>query len=251
MNRGAAKSKHGGWRTGSRRMARGTARTAVTIRTVLPTAKRVVPLALVLAAASVSLGGCGNMIQRIAEVGKPPAMDPIENPVAQASYQPITMPMPAPMTDVRQANSLWRQGSRTFFADQRASKIGDILTVVITIDDSAKLANKTVQSRDGANKADLSALLGYQASLHKVFPNAIDPTNLVDSSSTTAQTGTGSVDRSEAVDLRVAAVITQVLPNGNLVVKATQQVRVNSELRELDVQGIIRPEDISTANEIT
>jgi len=247
MNRGAAKIKHGG----SRRQARRTARPVTAMRVMLPTAKRVVPLALVLAAASISLGGCGNMIQRIAEVGKPPAFDPIENPVAQASYQPITMPMPAPMSDVRQPNSLWRQGSRTFFADQRASKVGDILTVVITIDDSAKLANKTVQSRDGSNNADLSALLGYQTALHKVFPNSIDPTNLVDSSSTTAQTGTGSIDRSEAVDLRVAAVITQVLPNGNMVVKATQQVRVNTELRELDVQGIIRPQDISTANEVT
>jgi flagellar L-ring protein precursor FlgH len=253
MTRAAAKTKHSGWRMGSRRTMRAAPRPGTTAasRAILPAARRVVPLALVLAAASISLGGCGNMIQRIAEVGKPPAFDPIENPVAQASYQPITMPMPAPMTDVRQANSLWRQGSRTFFADQRASKVGDILTVVISIDDKAKLANKTVQSRDGANKADLSALLGYQQSLHKVFPNAIDPTNLVDSSSTTAQTGTGSVDRSEAVDLRVAVVITQILPNGNMVLKGTQQVRVNTELRQLDVEGIIRPQDVSTANEIT
>jgi flagellar L-ring protein precursor FlgH len=71
--------------------------------------KRVLPLALILAAASVSLGGCGNMLQRIADVGKEPAIAPIENPNAQSDYQPVTMPMPAPMTDVRQANSLWRQ----------------------------------------------------------------------------------------------------------------------------------------------
>jgi len=250
MKRGAAKTKLNGWATGSRRMARGTARTT-TIPPAPTTARRVVPLALVLAAASISLGGCGNMLERISEVGKPPAFDPIQNPVTQASYQPITMPMPAPMTDVRQPNSLWRQGSRTFFADQRASKVGDILTVVITIDDSAKLANKTVQSRDGSNNADLSALLGYQTKLAKIFPKGVDPTNLVDTNSTTAQTGTGSVDRSESVDLRVAVVITQVLPNGNLVLKGTQQVRVNTELRQLDVEGIIRPQDVSTANEIT
>ncbi len=171
---------------------------------------RVVPLALVLAVASISLGGCGNMLEKISEVGKPPAFDPIENPNAQPTYTPVTMPMPAPLTDVRQANSLWRQGSRTFFADQRASKVGDILTVVITIDDSAKLANKTSQSRDGANNADLTALLGYQAGLHNIFGKNVDPTNLVNSTSTTAQTGDGTVDRSEAVDLRVAVVITQV-----------------------------------------
>jgi flagellar L-ring protein precursor FlgH len=213
--------------------------------------KRVLPLALILAAASVSLGGCGNMLERISEVGKEPSMEPIANPNAQEDYKPVTMPMPAPMTDVRQANSLWRQGSRTFFADQRAQKVGDILTIVISIDDSAKLANKTTQSRDGSNDAQASALLGYEGFADHVFPEGVNPANLINTDSTTAQTGNGTVDRSEAVDLRVAAVVTQVLPNGNLVLKGTQQIRVNYELRELDVQGIIRPSDISTANEIT
>ena len=213
--------------------------------------KRVVPLALILAAASVSLGGCGNMLERISEAGKAPAMDPIENPNAQADYHPVTMPMPAPMTDVRQANSLWRQGSRTFFADQRASKVGDILTVVITIDDSATLDNETQQSRDGSNNAAAGSLLGYEKYANEVFTDATNPASLIDTDSTSDTTGTGSVDRAEEVNLRVAAVITQVLPNGNLVLKGTQQVRVNYELRELDVQGIVRPTDISTANEVT
>jgi len=212
--------------------------------------KRVLPLALILAVASVSLGGCGNMLQRIADVGKEPAIDPIENPNAQEDYHPVTMPMPAPMSDVRQANSLWRQGSRTFFADQRASKVGDILTVVIKIDDSAKLDNETTQSRDGSNNAQASALLGYEGFADHVFPEGVDPANLVNTDSTTDQTGKGTVDRAEAVNLRVAAVVTQLLPNGNMVVNATQQVRVNYELRELNVQGIIRPTDISTANEV-
>jgi len=215
------------------------------------TVKRVLPLALILAAASVSLGGCGNMLERVSEVGKPPALQPIENPNAQANYTPVTMPMPAPMTDVRQANSLWRQGSRTFFADQRASKVGDILTVVITISDSAKLSNKTTASRDGTNNASAPALLGYQKYADKVFNKYVDPTNLIDTTSKSDTSGSGSVDRSEAVDVRVAAVVTQVLPNGNLVLRGVQQVRVNYELRELDVDGIVRPQDISTDNEIT
>jgi flagellar L-ring protein precursor FlgH len=213
--------------------------------------KRVLPLALILAVASVSLGGCGNMLQRISDVGKEPAIDPIENPNAQADYHPVTMPMPAPMTDVRQANSLWRQGSRTFFADQRASKVGDILTLVITIDDSASLDNATTQSRDGSNNAQASALLGYEKYANQVFTDATDPANLINTDSTTDQNGSGTVDRKEEVNLRVAAVISQVMPNGNLVLNATQQVRVNYELRELTVQGIIRPEDISTLNEVS
>ena len=249
MKRGAAKTKHGGWAIGSRRTARGAARTTA-IRPALP-GRRVVPLALVLAAAAISLGGCGNMLQRISEVGKPPAFEPIENPVTQANYTPVTMPMPAPMTDIRQPNSLWRQGSRTFFADQRASKVGDILTVVIQIDDSAKLANKTVQSRDGSNSASAPNLLGYEKFANQIFTDQTNPANLMKTDSTTDQSGNGTVDRSEAVDLRVAAVITQVLPNGNLVLRGTQQVRVNFELRELDVDGIVRPEDISTGNEVS
>lgn len=212
--------------------------------------KRVLPLALILAVASVSLGGCGNMLQRIADVGKAPAIDPIENPNAQEDYHAVTMPMPAPMSDVRQANSLWRQGSRTFFADQRASKVGDILTVVITIDDSATLDNETNSSRDGANNAQASALLGYEGFADHVFPEGVDPANLINTDSTSDQNGTGTIDRAEEVNLRVAAVVTQVLPNGNLVLNANQQVRVNYELRELNVQGIIRPTDISTANEV-
>ena len=241
----ATRSKHGAARLSPRTAPRRPAP-----RRAPTPMKRVLPLALILAVASVSLGGCGNMLQRIADVGKTPAIDPIENPNAQADYQPVTMPMPAPMTDVRQANSLWRQGSRTFFADQRASKVGDILTLVITIDDSATLDNETTQSRDGSNNAAASSLLGYEKYANQVFTDATDPTSLIDTDSTTDQNGNGTIDRAEEVNLRVAAVVTQVLPNGNLVLNATQQVRVNYELRELNVQGIIRPQDISTANEI-
>jgi flagellar L-ring protein FlgH len=240
----APRSKHGAVRMSPRRTPRSTPR-----REPAPM-KRILPLALILAVASISLGGCGNMLERIADAGKAPALDPIENPNANADYHPVTMPMPAPMTDVRQANSLWRQGSRTFFADQRASKVGDILTVVITIDDSATLDNETQASRDGSNNAAASSLLGYEKYANTVFTDGVDPTDLIDTDSTSTTTGTGTVDRAEEVNLRIATVVTQVLPNGNLVLKGTQQVRVNYELRELVVQGIIRPMDITTANEV-
>ncbi|WP_374377201.1 flagellar basal body L-ring protein FlgH [Dongia sp.] len=199
---------------------------------------------------SVSLAGCGNMIDRVAEIGKEPSMDPIENPQKDPNYQPVSLPMPSPMADVRQPNSLWRQGSRAFFKDQRAGKIGDILTVVIEIDDQAKLDNKTGQTRDGSNSAGLDNLLGYETMLKDIFPDGIDAGNLVNSDSKSTTSGSGTVDRSEAIKLRVAAVITQVLPNGNMVLQGTQQVRVNYELRQLTVGGVIRPEDISNVNEI-
>ena len=199
---------------------------------------------------SVALAGCGNMIDRVAEIGKEPSMDPIENPQKDPNYQPVSLPMPSPMADVRQPNSLWRQGSRAFFKDQRAGKIGDILTVVIEIDDQAKLDNKTDQTRDGSNSAGLDNLLGYETMLADIFPDGIDAGNLVNSDSASSTSGSGTVDRSEAIKLRVAAVITQVLPNGNMVLQGTQQVRVNYELRQLTVGGVIRPEDISNVNEI-
>lgn len=205
-------------------------------------------IATLLSATLVS--GCGNMIDRVAGIGNEPKLDPIENPTKDPNYQPVSLPMPSPSVDIRQPNSLWRQGSRAFFKDQRAGKVGDILTVVIEIDDQAKLDNKTDQNRDGSNNAGLDNLLGYETLLQDIFPDGIDAGNLVNSDSGSTTTGSGSVDRSEAIKLRVAAVITQVMPNGNMVLKGTQQVRVNFELRELTVGGVIRPEDISNVNEI-
>jgi flagellar L-ring protein FlgH len=206
--------------------------------------------AAALAASVLPLAACGNMIDRIAEAGKEPSFTAIENPNAQPGYQPVSMPMPKPMTETRQANSLWRQGSRAFFADQRAGKVGDILTVAIDISDEAKLNNQTTQARDGDNSAGLDNFLGYEGLLDHVFPNGIDPQNLVNSDSKTDTSGSGAINRKDDIKLRVAAIITQVLPNGNLVLKGSQQVRVNFEMRELEVTGIIRPEDISTANEV-
>jgi flagellar L-ring protein precursor FlgH len=212
--------------------------------------RRAISLAVASLLSAGTLSACGNMIDRVAEIGKEPSMDPIQNPQNDPNYQPVSLPMPSPMADVRQPNSLWRQGSRAFFKDQRAGKVGDILTVVIEIDDQAKLDNKTDQARDGSNSAGLDNLLGYETMLADIFPDGIDAGNLVNSDSASSTTGSGTVDRSEAIKLRVAAVITQVLPNGNMVLQGTQQVRVNYELRALTVGGVIRPEDISNVNEI-
>jgi flagellar L-ring protein precursor FlgH len=200
---------------------------------------------------SLLLAGCGNTLDRISRLGEEPQMDDIQNPTAQPNYKPISLPMPSPNTDLRQPASLWRQGSRAFFKDQRASRVGDILTVVITINDQAKLNNATTSSRDGTDSADLPNFLGYETLLHKVLPNAVDPQALVAADSASSNTGSGTINRTENIQLRVAALITQLLPNGNFVVQGSQQVRVNYELRNLQVNGVIRPEDIDQLNEIT
>ena len=210
------------------------------------------PFALrLLAAASLFLvAACGNTAQRLAEVGKAPALTRIQDPTATPTYQPVVMPMPAPQMPERTANSLWRTGSRAFLKDQRANTTGDIITVLIRIDDKAQIQNKTTRSRDNAESAGIPNFLGLESKLNNILPSAVDPTKLVDLSSKTNNEGAGAVNRGEAINLKVAAIVTQVLPNGNMVLQGRQEVRVNFEVRELLIAGIIRPEDITSENTI-
>jgi flagellar L-ring protein FlgH len=203
-----------------------------------------------LSVAALSVSACG-IPEKLADVGQTPDMTPIQNPQEVPGYQPVSLPMPAPDRVEYQSNSLWRSGARAFFRDQRAKRIGDIMTVVIDIQDQATLDNSTSRSRSGSDDAGLSSFLGYEGSLNSVLPEAVDPGNLINFGSNTTSTGEGSIDRQESIQMRVAALITQVLPNGNLVIEGRQQVRVNFEMRELQVVGVIRPEDITSANEIT
>ena len=199
---------------------------------------------------SLAVVGCGNTLERIARAGQEPPLSPIENPRAQDLYQPVSLPMPDPLTDARQPASLWRQGSRAFFKDQRAGRVGDILTVVIAIQDEATLDNSTSRTRSADESAALDNLLGYETKIPDIVNEHADPANLVNGNSDSTSTGTGSTARQEQIDLRMAAVVTQILPNGNLVIQGSQQVRVNYELRDLTVKGVIRPEDITAVNEV-
>ena len=199
---------------------------------------------------SLTVVGCGNALERISRVGDVPPLSPIENPTASELYQPVSLPMPDPVTDLRQPASLWRQGARAFFKDQRAGRVGDILTVVIAINDQAQLDNSTSRSRSADESAGLDNLLGYETRIPDIFDDDAIPSDLVNANSDSASNGTGSTERDEEIDLRMAAIITQVLPNGNLVIQGSQQVRVNYELRELQVKGVIRPEDLTSLNEV-
>lgn len=187
---------------------------------------------------------------RIKNIGKAPDLSPTENPASLYGGRAIAMPMPAESTEVANANSLWKAGSRTFFKDQRARRLGDIVTVVIDINDKARLNNTTERRRDNGESAEIPAFGGLEQTLTDLLPNGANPAQLVDLSSGSTVRGEGSVDRRENVQLVVAAIVTDVLPNGNLVVAGKQEVRVNNEVRELTVTGVIRPEDISNANRI-
>lgn len=199
--------------------------------------------------ALLSVSACG-AAERLAEVGKAPDMAPIENPTTQEDYRPVSMPMPAPKTSIRQQNSLWASDRQTFFEDQRADEVGDILTVVIDIKDKAQLDNETERKRTSSESAGLNSLLGYELDLDQVLPTGIDNSSLVDAGADSNSKGSGTIDREEKIELKLAALVTQVLPNGNLVVQGRQEVRVNFEKRILELAGVIRPQDISVDNTI-
>lgn len=197
-----------------------------------------------------ALSGCGAS-ERIANIGKAPAMSGIVNPTTQEGYTPVSLPMPAPRNIVQQRNSLWASDRTTFFKDQRAANVGDIITVMINIDDEAKMDNESARTRSSSEGASLDALIGLEASLDQPFPQAIDNTNLVEGGAESAHTGAGSIDRKEEVELQLAALVTQILPNGNMVIHGQQEVRVNFEKRILSIDGVIRAEDITINNTIS
>ncbi len=197
-----------------------------------------------------ALSACGSM-DRIANIGQPPEMTQISNPTAAKNYQPVSLPMPTPKNIRKEKNSLWASNRQTFFKDQRASDIGDIITVLINIQDEAALANETERTRTSNEDAQLNSLLGYELALNRVLPQAIDNTDLSNFDSTSSNTGTGKTEREEEITVQLAALITQILPNGNMVINGRQEVLVNFEKRILESDGVIRPEDVTVANTIS
>ena len=206
---------------------------------------RILKASALLAVLSVA-SGC-SAVDRLSQLGEKPKLTEIENPTAQPGYKPVQMPMPKPETASYNANSLWRNGSRAFFKDQRAARIGDLLTVTVNITDKANIANETQRSRTSKEDSGVTNFIGAQTITQA---NKILPGRILTTDSTSSADGKGSVNRQESLTTNVAAVVTQVLPNGNLVVEGKQEIRVNFEVREPIVAGIVRPEDIQSDNTI-
>jgi flagellar L-ring protein precursor FlgH len=213
---------------------------------------------IVLAVATATLPAC-NTMSRLGDVGSAPSLTQISDPVAQPGYHPVSLPMPAPVPAERNPNSLWRTGAKAFFKDQRAHKVGDIMTVEISINDQAQMSNKTARNRSEGENVGTPNFLGLQnasptgmgkSTLQRMMSGVVNGENLVDLSSKSSSSGDGQINRKDQIDIKVAAIITQTLPNGNLVIQGHQEVRVNFELRELIMSGVIRPEDITSGNTI-
>ncbi len=202
--------------------------------------------------ATVALSGCNGQLDSL---GRPP---PVSAPGAQAPIiePPIPQrvalaPAPPPRSTVERTASLWQSGPKSLFGDRRARLIGDILTVVIEIEDEAEITNSTSRARSGDDSVNVSAAYGLTAIADVILPGGNTLSPGVQASGTQTSTGDGQISREEEITLRLAATVVNVLPNGHMVIRGSQEVRVNYELRDLQIAGIVRPEDISRQNVIT
>ncbi|SDN80313.1 flagellar L-ring protein precursor FlgH [Lutimaribacter pacificus] len=188
---------------------------------------------------------------RTGHIGKAPDFTPIHQTDAHHAMFNPGLPMRQEILRPVDQASLWRSGRQSLLGDRRAMRRGDILTVVIEIDDEAEISNSSERARDGSENLGLPGLLGIPQRLDRRLPDGATMADAVSVKSSSSSSGTGSVRRNEKLTLRVAATITDVLPNGVLSISGSQEVRVNFEMRELLVSGYVRPEDISRQNEVT
>ena len=199
------------------------------------------------AAVASLLTGCA-AIDRIKQLGEPVALAPIDNPTAKPGYKPVQMPMPSPQPASYNPNSLWRNGSRAFFNDQRAHIVGDILTVKVNINDTAQFQDQTQLSRTTTEDTEITNFIG--ANTIGNAAKAVLPGSILTASGNSQMNGQGNINRNDQLVTNVAAVVTQLLPNGNMVIEGKQKVRLNTAVRELIVAGVVRPEDIQSDNTI-
>jgi flagellar L-ring protein precursor FlgH len=201
-------------------------------------------------AVTLALTGCGGDNP----IGKPPPMtsiglaDPNARPILTPERMALAVPPPQPASFAYQQGSLWSTGASGLLGDRRARNLGDLLTVVIEIDEEAEMRNTSSRNREGSESVQGGAFFGIQNVLPSGITSAFEPRMNIESESDFE--GEGSVRRNEKLTLRVAATVVRVLPNGHLVIQGDQEVRVNYELRDLQITGIVRPMDISRYNEI-
>lgn len=193
------------------------------------------------------LGACG----RMDHLGKAPSFTPANESPEHVAMLYQGLPNQSQTRRSVDGASLWSGSQQSLLGDRRAIKRGDIMTVVIEIDEEAEISNDTSRSRSGSESLNVPHLLGLPQRLDRKLPEGASSADAVELGSSSSSGGKGSVKRSEKLELRVAATVVDVLPNGVLAISGTQELRVNFELRELLVTGYVRPQDISRQNEIT
>ncbi|PWR04365.1 flagellar basal body L-ring protein [Meridianimarinicoccus roseus] len=192
-----------------------------------------------------TFAGCG----RLDHVGRPPTFSPDDAGREHLAMSVQGLPNSLERQRIVDQASLWTGARNSLLGDRRAGERGDILTVVIEIDEKAEISNSTSRSRSAGENLDVPQLFGYPQ--RQNMPDGASAENPVSITSSSESDGDGSVRRKEKLTLRVAATITDVMPNGVMRIEGSQEVRVNFEIRELLVSGYVRPEDISRTNQIT
>lgn len=195
----------------------------------------------------VMLTGCG----RLANVGRAPDFKPVEGSTPHSAMYALPMPQTTRRSLPTDGASLWSANPQSLLGDRRAQNRGDILTVVIEIDEKAEISNATDRNRSASESTGIMDLFGIPQRINRILPTGANLDNAVETTSDSSYSGDGSVRRNEKLELRIAVTVIEALPNGVLRVQGSQEVRVNFELRELLVDGFVRPQDISRKNEIT
>ena len=192
-----------------------------------------------------TLSGCDTMFNKLNEVGKVPEMS------GMSLYEaPKDMPPENDYGYVKtksNPNSLWQGAKKSFF---KTKSVGDVLSVVVHISDKAKLSNQTQKARNTGTKIGAPSILGMETVLNKVLPSSSAAKDLVNINSKDSSNGNGKVDRNETIQTTIAVIVINILPSGNLVIKGKQEVRVNFDIREITIEGIVRPEDIASDNTV-
>lgn len=197
------------------------------------------------------LSNCtAEQLSRLEQIGRPPQMLPAIAPQKKPEYRPIEWDE---LNEKKQdyPNSLWRSGERFVFLDKRSRQVGDIVTVLVSIQDRAELGNDTMRTRTVDNDVAAPNLFGVEEKLTDLLPGNPQLSSLVNIASEMDDSGTGSILRQEIIQTQVAAMVTQILPNGNLVIEGDQEIRVNFEKRKITISGIIQPPDINSDNQIS
>jgi len=195
----------------------------------------------------IAISACG----RLDHLGKPPSFSPNTETSEHVAMLMPGLPLQTQPQRTVDQSSLWSGARQSLLGDRRAMTKGDIMTVVIEIDEKAEISNDTARSRKGSESMGVSDLFGVPQRINQSLPQGASMADAVALESNSQTVGKGSVKRKEKLTLRVAVTIVDVLPNGVLAISGSQELRVNFELRELLVTGYVRPEDISRQNEIT
>ncbi len=212
---------------------------------------RVALLTLPLLAATCLMTGCAATLEKLEGVGKPPPLAKVADPTAQPGYKPLTWPLPeSPLPAQAAANSLWQPGARAFFRDGRAARVGDILRVKINITDQAEFNNNTSSNRTTQENVTAPGFFGLERKLKLLTGEAKITTPLADITGNNNHQGNVTAKRKETVQTQVAAMIVQVLPNGNFVINGKQEFLMNYDIREVSIKGVVRPQDIGSDNTV-